>query len=97
MQFILHLCRTVAHDLNWERALAGVEQRHLVVWEAFYRLYPWGDDWVQAARLEAAFRNSMGGQSVTAAELIPNEDNRDKTDEVDDARLEAHWAQRWGR
>jgi hypothetical protein len=61
-----------------------------VVWEAMYRLMPWGDDWEQSARIEAAIRNTMGGQEVTPAELIPTEDNRQPDEEPDAATLNAN-------
>lgn len=61
----------------------------LATWEAYYRLEPWGDDWTQAARIEAAIKNTMGGQDVLAADLIPCEDNRQEDVEMDAKTLNA--------
>jgi hypothetical protein len=56
----------------------------LLVWEAYNRLEPWGDDWVQTAKLEAAIRQAAG-EEVHPSELIPNEDN--KQAEMSDAEV----------
>jgi hypothetical protein len=50
-----------------------------------YRLDPWGDDWTQAAKIEAAIINQYASDPVNAYDLIPNEDNRPKTDEPEGA------------
>jgi hypothetical protein len=55
------------------------------VWEAFYRLDPWGDDWTQAACIEAAIKNQHATDPVNPYDLIPNEDNRPKEGEATDA------------
>jgi hypothetical protein len=59
------------------------------VWEAMYRLEPWGDDWVQAARIEAAIINKDNPEPVNPYDLIPNEDNRPAEEEDDAAALNA--------
>lgn len=57
-------------------------------WQAFYRLEPWGDDWVQAARIEAAIINAnTTGDPVNPYDLVPNEDNRTESEEMDAAAL----------
>jgi hypothetical protein len=61
----------------------------LAVWEAMYRLEPWGDDWVQAARIEAAIINKDNPEPVNPYDLIPNEDNRPAEEEDDAAALNA--------
>jgi hypothetical protein len=68
----------------------------LAEWEALYRLEPWGDDWVQTARLEAAIKNGYATTPVDPSELIPNEDNRPASEEMDDKAMAARWKQKLG-
>lgn len=72
----------------------GISPAQLTEWEAFYRLEPWGDDWVQNARLEAAIKNQYLTDPVQPADLVPNEDNKERTGEVEDSQLGAVWKQR---
>jgi len=69
------------------RALEGVEPWQLRVWEAMYRLDPWGDDWTQAARIEAAIKNQYATDPIDPYELIPNEDNRPPAEEISNAEI----------
>ena len=57
--------------------------------QAAYRLDPWGDDWLQTARIEAAIINSNSTEPVSPCDLIPNEDNRQAIEEVGPAELAA--------
>lgn len=66
-----------------------MEPWRLAVWEAYYRLEPWGDDWVQNARLEAAIINANVTEPVDPSTLIPNEENRPIEQEDDAAALNA--------
>lgn len=85
----MFLCRTVAHDLDWNRALDGIEPWRLAVWEAYYRLEPWGDDWMQAAKIEAAILNGYEKEPVNPCDLVPNEDNRKVSGELEPADIHA--------
>lgn len=82
--------------MNPERALHGISPAQLAEWEAYYRLEPWGDDWVQTARLEAAIRSANATSPVDPSELIPNEDNRPQSEEMDDKAMAARWKQKLG-
>jgi len=59
-----------------------------------YRLEPWGDDWLQTAKIEAAIMNAFANANVCPTELIPNEDNRPPPQEVEDATLNQRWKTR---
>jgi hypothetical protein len=62
-----------------------------------YRLEPWGNDWDQATRIEAAIKNAFSSSPVCPSELIPNEDNRKSaSEEVDEATLSQRWKTRLG-
>ena len=68
----------------------------LAVWEAMYRLEPWGDDWLQAARIEAAVVNKDSSDPVSPYDLIPNEDNRPADENDDPAAINAAVRSRCG-
>lgn len=67
-------------------------------WRAAYNLDPWGDDWVQIARLEAAIINASGpSDPVQPADLVPTRENLLKGgDEVEDDQLASNWKTRLG-
>lgn len=65
-------------------------------WEALYRLEPWGDDWAQTARIEAAILSANSTTPIDPSKLIPNEDNRPQPEEMDDKAMVARWKQKLG-
>jgi hypothetical protein len=75
--------------------MSEIEPRQLDEWRAAYELEPWGDDWMQTARLEAAILNAFGGDPVCPAELIPTAENA-RSGEVDDKELASRWKARLG-
>lgn len=68
-------------------------------WQALYNIAPWGDDWVQFARLEAAVINAAAPTDpVQPADLVPTRENRLKNggDEIDDGEMLNRWKSRCG-
>ena len=69
--------------------LAAMLPEEFIELQAAYRLAPWGDDWLQTAHIEAAIINTNSTEPVSPYELIPNEDNRQASDEIGPAELAA--------
>lgn len=98
----MFLCRTVAggrYGLDVDAMLDDIEPWQFDEWQALYRLEPWGDDWVQTARLIAAIENSAGANPPTnPADIVPTAENAAKfaTNEIDDRQLSSVWKQRLG-
>lgn len=101
----MHLFRTTGagarYGLDVDAFLADVTPAQFNEWLALYSLDPWGDDWVQTARLEAAIKNHSASPPETAAspaDLVPTRENNAKgrLGEVPDEQLGATWRARLG-
>jgi hypothetical protein len=55
----------VAHTVDVDGMLAGMEPRQFDQWQAEHNLEPWGDDWRQTGTIAAAIDN--GFAAVAAA------------------------------
>jgi hypothetical protein len=70
--------------------LADLEPHEHIELEAATRLDPWGDDWQQTAKiLELLHNANFSSDSMHWTEFIPNEENRQASDEVGPAELAA--------
>ena len=81
----MHLLRTTGsgarYGPNVDAMLADMEPGQFNEWVALYNLDPWGDDAVQAARLEAAIINHSAHPPetpVNPADLVPTRANAAK-------------------
>lgn len=97
----MHFLRTTGaggrYGLDVDAMLADTDPEQFDEWVALYRLEPWGDDWVQAARIIAAVMNAGGADpQIDPADLVPTSENTKRTDEVDDGSLVNVWKARLG-
>lgn len=98
----MHFLRTTGaggrYGLDVDAMLADITPQQFNEWLALYRLEPWGDDWVQAAKIIAEIANSAGANPpVNWTDLVPTAENGKKASgEVEDSNLQNVWKARLG-
>ena len=78
----MHLARTVAHTVDVDAMLEGMEPWQFEEWVALYVMKPWGDDWEQAGTIASQIRNettrsiymTSGGDKPTEDDYTTAED-----------------------
>lgn len=93
----MFLARTVAHTVDVDGMLARITPEQFNEWLALYNIEPWGDDWWQAASIQAAILNTNQSDPISVADLIPTRANLERnSSEVDESQLAATWRTRIG-